>query len=73
MIVGRMSEAIANWEHALRIKPDYAEVHFDLAVALEKSGRIQDAVEHYELALKFQPDLVEARQQLMRLRPEISQ
>jgi hypothetical protein len=47
-------------------------VHFDLALVLEKTGKIQDAIEHYQLALKFQPGMPEARQQLMRLRPDVS-
>ena len=64
---GRVGEAIGHFEQALRIKPDYAEAHCNLGVALEQAGRPQDAIGHYEQALRLNPDLAEARNALARL------
>jgi tetratricopeptide (TPR) repeat protein len=52
----------------LRIKPDYAEAHYDLGVAFEQEGRIQEAVGHFEQALRIKPDYAEAQNRLARLR-----
>ena len=58
---GRLPEAIAHYEEALRIKPAYAEAHNNLGNALaEMPGRRADAIAHYEEALRFKSDLVEA-------------
>ena len=52
---GKLPEAIADFEEALRIEPDYAEAHNNLAHALSRVGRIQDAIRHYEQALQINP------------------
>ena len=38
--LNRLPEAIGHYEQALRIKPDYAEAHDNLAIALEQVGRV---------------------------------
>jgi tetratricopeptide (TPR) repeat protein len=52
----------------LRIKPDFAEAHYNLGVALEKTGRVQEAIAQYERALRIQPDYTEAQNKLAHLR-----
>ncbi|MGD1020934.1 MAG: tetratricopeptide repeat protein [Verrucomicrobiia bacterium] len=52
---GEASEAIGQFEQAVRIKPDYAEGHNNLGVALVRLGRIQEAVVQYEQALRIKP------------------
>jgi Flp pilus assembly protein TadD len=64
---GRVGEAIGHFEQALRIKPDYAEVHYDLGSALEQTGRLREAIGHYQQALRIKPDLTAARTALARL------
>jgi tetratricopeptide (TPR) repeat protein len=64
---GRFEEAINHWEQALQSKPDYAEAHYNLGVALEEVGRAQEAIGHYEQALRIKPDFVQAQKQLARL------
>jgi tetratricopeptide (TPR) repeat protein len=64
---GRIPEAMAHLEYALRIKPDNAEAHYNLGVALERAGRVQDAIRHYEQVLRIKPDLTDARNALARL------
>jgi tetratricopeptide (TPR) repeat protein len=53
---GRSREAIRYFRQALRIKPDYAEGHCDLAFALQKEGRVREAVAHFQQALRIRPD-----------------
>lgn len=36
---------------ALKLKPDYSEAHFNLALILAKQGRFTGALEHFEAAL----------------------
>jgi tetratricopeptide (TPR) repeat protein len=66
--VGRVQEAIGQYEQAVLINPNYAEAHYNEGVALEQAGRTQEAIEHYEQALRIKPDFVEAQNALARLR-----
>jgi tetratricopeptide (TPR) repeat protein len=62
---GRLDEAIAQFEAALRQRPNSAAVHLDLAVALlQVPGRSGEAVPHLEEALRLQPSLERARRLL---------
>jgi len=61
---GRLEDALAQYEQALRIKPDYATAHNNLGVALRQTGRIQEAIRHYELALRINPDMADAHNNL---------
>ena len=66
--LGKAPEAIEHYEQALRIRPDFAEAHYNLGVALERVGRPQEAIGHYEQALRIKPDYAEARNSLAQLR-----
>jgi protein O-mannosyl-transferase len=57
---GRAREAIARYEQALRLKPDFAPAHLNLGNALSRMGRLPEAVQHYEEALRLKPDYAEA-------------
>ncbi len=59
-----VEKAVAYFREAVRIRPDFAENHYNLANALQKSGRLQEAVAEYEEALQFEPDLAEAHNNL---------
>jgi protein O-mannosyl-transferase len=60
-IPGRMDEAIAQYEAALRLKPDYAEAIYNLARALQTiPGRLNEAIAHYEDTLRLEPGFAEA-------------
>ena len=62
---GRQSEVIAEWETALRYKPDFAEAHNNLATILcNIPGRVPEAIEHFETALRYKPDFAEAHDNL---------
>ena len=57
---GRTEQAIGHYEEALRIRPDFAEAHYDLGVALMHLGRAQEAMAQWEQALRIKPDFAEA-------------
>jgi protein O-mannosyl-transferase len=51
--LGRLPEAVADYEQALRLRPEYAVAHFNLARALVGLGRYPEAVDHYEDAVRL--------------------
>jgi tetratricopeptide (TPR) repeat protein len=64
-IPGRLPDAIAEYEAALRIEPDYALAHYSLATALVKiPGRLDSAIAHYRAALRSEPDYSQAHNNL---------
>jgi tetratricopeptide (TPR) repeat protein/multisubunit Na+/H+ antiporter MnhC subunit len=64
-IPGRIPEAIAHCEEALRLKPDYVEAHNGLAIVLTGiPGRLPDAIAHFEEALRLNPNMAELHNNL---------
>ena len=58
---GRIPEAVAEYQAALRIKPDYAEPHNNLATILSRQpGRMPEAIAEVQEALRIKPDYPEA-------------
>jgi tetratricopeptide (TPR) repeat protein len=54
---GRLPDAIAHFEAALRTRPDYEQAHTNLGNALSQlPGRLPDAIAQYEAALRIRPD-----------------
>jgi tetratricopeptide (TPR) repeat protein len=53
---GRVQEAIAQLNEAIRLKPDDAEAHSNLASALQASGRLAEAVGQAREAVRLKPD-----------------
>jgi tetratricopeptide (TPR) repeat protein len=59
--MGRTPEAIDEYQAALRLKPDYAEPHNNLATALSRQpDRMPDAIAEVREALRIKPDYPEA-------------
>ena len=61
---GRVQDAIAQYEQALRIKPDFAEAHSNLGIALAQTGKTEEAIAHFEQALRIKPDFAEVHYNL---------
>jgi tetratricopeptide (TPR) repeat protein len=57
---GRPADALANYDAALAIKPQAADVLNNRAVALKALGRFDEAIESYDCALGARPDFIEA-------------
>jgi tetratricopeptide (TPR) repeat protein len=56
-----MPDAIAQFEAAINIRPDYAGAHDNLGNALSQMpGRLPDAIAEYQAALRINPDFVQA-------------
>ena len=47
-------------QQAPSIKPDYAEAHNNMGVALKEQGKLDEAIEAYNKALSIKPDFTEA-------------
>jgi tetratricopeptide (TPR) repeat protein len=60
-----LSDAIAEYEEAVRLQPDYGEAHNNLGVVLaQMPGRLDDAIAQYEMALRLKPDSAQAHDNL---------
>jgi predicted O-linked N-acetylglucosamine transferase (SPINDLY family) len=55
-----LDEAVACYRRALELKPDYAEAHSNLGVALNDQRKLEAAVACYRRALELKPDYAEA-------------
>jgi len=57
---GDTEKSIQHLQEALRIDPDFAEAHSDLAATYAQMGRTDEALEQAETAFKLNPQLPEA-------------
>ncbi|QDL07987.1 prenyltransferase [Brasilonema octagenarum UFV-E1] len=49
-------QAIASYDQALKIKPDYDSAWYNRGIALQNLGRYEEAIASYDQALKIKPD-----------------
>ena len=63
-VQGRSAEAIAQYQKALAIKPDFKWARYSLANVLAAQGRTAEAIAQYQKALEISPDFAEARYNL---------
>ncbi len=61
---GRLDEAIAHYQSALEIKPDYAGIYFNLGAALAEREEVNEAVIQYRKALEINPNYADAHNNL---------
>jgi Flp pilus assembly protein TadD len=65
LMPGRLDDALAQYEEALRRDPGDAEAHNNLGVALESvPGRMGDAISHLREALRLSPEYADAHYNL---------
>ena len=57
---GKPDEAIAAYNKALLIKPDYAEVHNNIGAAFKAQGKPDEAIAAFNKALLIKPDYANA-------------
>jgi Flp pilus assembly protein TadD len=55
--MGQATNAIAHFQKALALRPDYADAHNSLGDALAQLGQVDEAVAHFRRALEIQPNL----------------
>jgi tetratricopeptide (TPR) repeat protein len=52
---GHIPEAIAHYQEALRLAPDFAEARYNLGTAWLRTNRVGPAIAEYEAALRLKP------------------
>ena len=51
----RLPEAIAAYRNAIRLVPTYADAHYNLALAFERTSERRNALRHWTAYLKLDP------------------
>jgi protein O-GlcNAc transferase len=52
---GQLQEALENYRHAVRLKPDFIDGYINLAAALVAAGDMEQAAQAYVTALQYNP------------------
>ncbi len=53
-------EAIINFKKIIKIKPDFADAHYNLGIIYKKLNQIDNSIYHYECCIKINPNKYEA-------------
>jgi 2-polyprenyl-3-methyl-5-hydroxy-6-metoxy-1,4-benzoquinol methylase/Tfp pilus assembly protein PilF len=53
--LGERVAAVAHWQRAIALHPNFAQAHMNLGNALREAGRIEEALPHLRQALHLQP------------------
>ena len=70
---GLLIDSAQMFETATKIKPDYAEAHFNLGVVLKASGKIKEAIECYKKAIYLVPNYPAAHNNLGNMYKDLNQ
>jgi tetratricopeptide (TPR) repeat protein len=57
---GRLEQAIEALRKATRLRPEFAEGHYELGWALEHAGQTEEAIAEYKVSLEHDPALAES-------------
>src|SRR6185312_16761312 len=52
---GQLDKAIASYQRALAIKPDFEDAYYNLGNALVQAGKMNEAIVSYQKALEIEP------------------
>ena len=61
---GQVDEALAHFQKALEIYPNFLEAHSSLGVALLQKGQLDEAIAQFQKALEINPDYADAHYNL---------
>ena len=64
---GPIEDGIAEFQTAIRLKPDFADAHINLGILYYKAGQIENASRELETGLNITPDNLQAQQLLKKL------
>ena len=62
--LGNLALATKFFKHAISLKPDYAEGHYNLGVTLKQDGQLITALESYKKSIALLPDYADAHNNL---------
>ena len=54
--LGKLEDAVQNYQNALVIKPDYSDVSYNLGNVLRDLGQLEDAVKSYKKTIAIEPN-----------------
>jgi tetratricopeptide (TPR) repeat protein len=66
---GDMESALANYRLAAKLRPNFAEAHYGIGLAHQRTGNTAAAIEAYQLALRHKPGYASASKKLQALLP----
>ena len=58
--MGRHDDALADFDQAIRLKPDFAKAYNNRGIAKDTLGRHDDALADFDQAIRLRPDFAEA-------------
>ena len=58
----RYDEALASYDRAIALKPDYANAHYNRGTVLKSMHRYNEALASFDKAMALKPDHAEAYQ-----------
>jgi protein O-mannosyl-transferase len=61
---GQLDEAMAHFQKAVDLNPNYAEAHNNLGIALSEKGRAADGMAEFQKALEIEPNNFDAHSNL---------
>ena len=70
---GLLEDSAKMFETATKIKPDYAEAHFNLGVVLKAGGQLEEAIESYKKAIYLIPNYPAAHNNLGNVYKDLNQ
>ena len=53
---GKLDAALSQYREAVRIRSDYPDAHYGIALVLKRQGSMSEAIQQYREALRFRPD-----------------
>ena len=62
--IKRPTDALAHYQEAIRLKPDYPDAYNNLGTVLAELGQQQQAIDAYNQTLRLKPEFAEAHQNL---------
>ena len=57
---GSLAEAVEQFKHALKIKPDYVDAHYNLGYALSRQGNLAGGIHQFAETLRLDPKNLKA-------------
>jgi tetratricopeptide (TPR) repeat protein len=61
---GQVDDAIAQYQKAVEINPNYVQAHYNLGLALFQKGQLDEAVAEFQKAVEINPNDADAHSNL---------